>query len=871
MATVQEYNAQRNIQANMPEAQQLNTFAGVQGIAGGLNNLAEVHLRQREYDSQLWAINRMSELRIAALKSADEAKGVAEPGAPDFANIQNSTYKELSLQYREGAPSTRAQQIFDLQAARYGDDFFNNNLNYEFNQRNDHAFKTQVEAGHVDSQALLQTPDAWKTIYPSRMALIENLIIPGSEKEKLANAYTQEVSETVVRAVGNTNPQVALDMLDGGHFPKSYPGFNLAGPKLDNLRWHLTQRVKTNNYEARAELSIAVQNSLADYEMGVSDSPMPVGTSIEQLKSVLTPMQFEKYQRGVESATAVRSGTKAIQFGPTGVGQTIVAGNMDFQKAYLPYSEITRKAANEYGVDEGILAGMLWAESKFNPKALGPETKSSGQAKGIAQFVDKTAERFGIDPYNPDQAIPAAAMYVRQNLNMFGGDYQKALAAYNWGEGNVKKVVDKYGSDWLGHAPSETQKYVNSILTGAGGGVGAKKANNKLLQIDTAERKLRASDPAAAADRNLASIDPNYNEAPLADKLARRQAMQTTDFKMPEHRQGVLTKAEAEGLAMQISSADIDQAQQTMGQIKQQIVGTANDAKSQMLWNKVFSEIIDKGKLDKGYMFMDFTAGRMYGNMFARALQIKTDKEAFEGVNPEIVKSARNSMYSHQGYQNFLHTMSITGGAGGSEYSATFAKTFEKTVFLALRDPHSSPSKVVDAVYKDLIGDQQASFGTFFVPTEDPYTKQKYDTTAIANTLENIGDHWLSSSGKFEAIATSTNNLLPEEYLKRSIANADNLVWVTNEDSSGVYRAIKAVGAPGIYIPLLDKKGNRYGVKFTDVMSIYNDYHGTGQAKPGPASNPIDSAKEGLGAAAEVTKRAITDFGAGVQDLFGVK
>lgn len=66
--------------------------------------------------------------------------------------------------------------------------------------------------------------------------------------------------------------------------------------------------------------------------------------------------------------------------------------------------------------------------------------------------------------------------YFSKQLETFDGDVQKALAAYNMGPGSKAKgsgvagLVDKYGDEWLAHAPAETQNYVRSITAKAGAG-----------------------------------------------------------------------------------------------------------------------------------------------------------------------------------------------------------------------------------------------------------------------------------------------------------------------------------------------------------------------------------------------------------------
>ena len=107
-----------------------------------------------------------------------------------------------------------------------------------------------------------------------------------------------------------------------------------------------------------------------------------------------------------------------------------------------------------YGIPEKLLGRQLQAESNFNPNAVGPLTRY-GTAKGIAQFIDSTAAQFGIDPFNPAQAIDAAGRYLRQLYNTTGS-WVLALAAYNWGIGNLTR----YG---IAKAPYETQNYIAKI------------------------------------------------------------------------------------------------------------------------------------------------------------------------------------------------------------------------------------------------------------------------------------------------------------------------------------------------------------------------------------------------------------------------
>jgi soluble lytic murein transglycosylase-like protein len=122
-----------------------------------------------------------------------------------------------------------------------------------------------------------------------------------------------------------------------------------------------------------------------------------------------------------------------------------------------PYGPMIAEAAQRHGLDERILTELVRQESGFDPNATSP-----AGARGLTQLMPGTAASLGVtDPTDPAQAIDGGARYLRQQLDAFGGDYAKALAAYNAGPGAVQRYggVPPYG---------ETQHYVSTILGKAG-------------------------------------------------------------------------------------------------------------------------------------------------------------------------------------------------------------------------------------------------------------------------------------------------------------------------------------------------------------------------------------------------------------------
>jgi len=127
--------------------------------------------------------------------------------------------------------------------------------------------------------------------------------------------------------------------------------------------------------------------------------------------------------------------------------------------------DYARQAARKAGIDPDVFVRQMQQESGLQPTNPDgtPKTSPAG-AVGVAQFMPETARGLGLDPTDPYASLDAAAKLDAQNLQRYGGDWSRALAAYNAGPG----AVDRYGD-----VPpfSETQSYVSNILGGAKGAI----------------------------------------------------------------------------------------------------------------------------------------------------------------------------------------------------------------------------------------------------------------------------------------------------------------------------------------------------------------------------------------------------------------
>lgn len=116
------------------------------------------------------------------------------------------------------------------------------------------------------------------------------------------------------------------------------------------------------------------------------------------------------------------------------------------------YAAKLAELSARYELSPALMEAVVWQESRWNENAVSPVG-----AQGLAQLMPGTARYLGVDPRDPFANLEGGARYLREQLDRFGGDIEKALAAYNAGPGRVERA---------GGIPDirETKAYVAAIL-----------------------------------------------------------------------------------------------------------------------------------------------------------------------------------------------------------------------------------------------------------------------------------------------------------------------------------------------------------------------------------------------------------------------
>lgn len=214
---------------------------------------------------------------------------------------------------------------------------------------------------------------------------------PGRAKA-VAELLNLQMLQATISLSGEGNAQ-AVD--------SSQSAYSSVKALLASYAANLPESVKAAQGESSASMPDAVKNISASQLQDLAGAP-PAVTNTEQVKSYNSP---------------------------AGIDRIIAA------------------ASQRYGVDAGLIKAVIKAESNFNPQAV-----SHAGAQGLMQLMPGTARALGVsDSFDPEQNVMGGTRFLRDMLKRYNGNIDSALAAYNWGPGNVDRRPDSL--------PRETRDY----------------------------------------------------------------------------------------------------------------------------------------------------------------------------------------------------------------------------------------------------------------------------------------------------------------------------------------------------------------------------------------------------------------------------
>lgn len=344
------------------------------------------------------------------------------------------------------------------------------------------------------------------------------------------------------------------------------------------------------------------------------------------------------------------------------------------------------QASNATGVSLPLLARIANQESGFNPSA-----QSEAGATGLFQTMPDTARELGIeDMTNPYQSAMGGAKYIAQQLQRYGGNLNKALAAYNAGPGNVDSWIS---NGWDGSPDSipidETRNYVKSIGGGLDNSIQANytQANGKnpinlrsMFQLDDPNEKIdfaKVMGILNAPQQNIASTSDEALRSALA-----RQASHTARGRWAapfyaqsdkQLMQSAIAQAQ-EQAKMQNKATQLTGA----GELAQMIANSKNSSNAGMLASLGSMLGVKLDPMANRYMSQNDMA--KMATSFARQDQQLADERAFKAQQAQLQRDFTREMTNNKLAQQLAIAEARASGKSGGSGSSTGLLSSDKSV-----------------------------------------------------------------------------------------------------------------------------------------------------------------------------------------------
>ena len=344
------------------------------------------------------------------------------------------------------------------------------------------------------------------------------------------------------------------------------------------------------------------------------------------------------------------------------------------------------QASNATGVSLPLLARIANQESGFNPSA-----QSEAGATGLFQTMPDTARELGIeDMTNPYQSAMGGAKYIAQQLQRYGGNLNKALAAYNAGPGNVDSWIS---NGWDGSPDSipidETRNYVKSIGGGLDNSIQANytQANGKnpinlrsMFQLDDPNEKIdfaKVMGILNAPQQNVASASDEALRSALS-----RQASHTARGRWAapfyaqsdkQLMQSAIAQAQ-EQAKMQNKATQLTGA----GELAQMIANSKNSSNAGMLASLGSMLGVKLDPMANRYMSQNDMA--KMATSFARQDQQLADERAFKAQQAQLQRDFTREMTNDKLAQQLAIAEARASGRSGGSGSSTGLLSSDKSV-----------------------------------------------------------------------------------------------------------------------------------------------------------------------------------------------
>lgn len=284
----------------------------------------------------------------------------------------------------------------------------------------------------------------------------ESVPIPLSAKDLMTVAWPVDPPQREPILTNRTAPDC----------PPPGPEF-IAYPAVDRIVPARPDRIDPNS-EALAEAPEAGRPDLAAVGPEFDNAtPAPVGPDNWTLARAETT-ESPVVRTSVDIKPAVGLDPKPIEEPAERTAEKAAAkrkhvdsGRTERRTRGVSRSQIERlitKTAAKHDLSPELLRAVIEAESGFNHRA-----KSPVGAMGLMQLMPETADFLGVnDPYDPVQNLEAGGRYLKGLIDRYEGSVHRALAAYNWGPGNL----DRRGYH---NIPGQTRHFIRRVMDNAGG------------------------------------------------------------------------------------------------------------------------------------------------------------------------------------------------------------------------------------------------------------------------------------------------------------------------------------------------------------------------------------------------------------------